>query len=79
MFITVLLVVCLNLALPGTCVREPVVNSSQEHLTMTGCLGLEGFESAKNFWEHHPLYHSWHFKGWACQIGNKAPPARGAA
>jgi hypothetical protein len=24
-------------------------------LTMTGCLGLEGFESAKEFWEHHPL------------------------
>jgi hypothetical protein len=31
--------------LPGTCVTEPVVNSNQEQMTMTGCLGLEGFET----------------------------------
>jgi hypothetical protein len=43
---------------------------------MGGCLGLLGFESAKEFWEHHPLYHTWKFKGWACQIGNRAPPDR---
>ena len=45
---------------------------------MGGCLGLLGFESAKEFWEHHPLYH-WKFKGWACQFGNRAPPDRGKA
>src|SRR5690349_17995270 len=37
------------------------------------------FESAKEFWEHHPLYHTWKFKGWACQFGNRAPPERGKA
>jgi hypothetical protein len=48
-------------------------------MTMSGCLGLLGFESAKEFWEHHPLYHAWKFKGWACQIGNRNPPVRGKA
>jgi hypothetical protein len=79
MFITVLAIICLNLAVPGTCLTEPVVNSNQEQLTMGGCLGLLGFESAKEFWEHHPLYHTWKFKGWACQFGNRAPPERGKA
>ena len=40
-------------------------------------LGLEGFESAKEFWEHHPLYHNWKFRGWACQISNRAAPEHG--
>ena len=79
MFITVLAIICLNLAVPGICMTEPVVNSNQEQLTMGGCLGLLGFESAKEFWEHHPLYHTWKFKGWACQFGNRAPPDRGKA
>ena len=47
---------------------EPVVNSNQEQLTMGGCLGLLGFESAKEFWERHPLYHTWKFKGWAWSV-----------
>ena len=34
MFITVLAIICLNLAVPGTCMTEPVVNSNQEQLTM---------------------------------------------
>jgi hypothetical protein len=51
MFITVLAIICLNVAVPGTCLTEPVVNSNQEQLTMGGCLGLLGFESAKEFWE----------------------------
>ena len=79
MFITVLAIICLNVTVPGTCLTEPVVNSNQEQLTMGGCLGLLGFESAKEFWEHHPLYHSWKFKGWACQFGNRAPPEHGKA
>ena len=66
--------ICLNLAAPGTCLTQPVVNSNQDQVSMAGCMGLEGFESAKEFWEHHPLYHSWQFKGWACRIGNRAPP-----
>jgi hypothetical protein len=74
MFITVLVTVCLNLAVQGTCVTMPVVNSSQDQVSMVGCMGLEGMESAKEFWQNHPLYRSWQFKGWACQIGNGAPP-----
>ena len=73
MFITVLVTVCLNLAVRGTCVTMPVVNSSQDQVSMVGCMGLEGMESAKEFWQNH-LYRSWQFKGWACQIGNSAPP-----
>jgi len=76
MFITVLITICLDLAVPGTCVTEPVVDSNQDQVSMAGCMGLEGLESAKEFWEHHPLYHSWQFKGWACQIGNGAPPEK---
>jgi hypothetical protein len=74
MFITVLVTVCQILDVPGTCVTMPVVNSNQDQVSMIGCMGLEGMESAKEFWEHHPLYHNWQFKGWACQIGNSAPP-----
>jgi hypothetical protein len=77
MFVTLLVTVCLNLGVPGSCVTEPVVNSNQERVTMIGCLGLVGFESAKEFWEQHPLYHNWKFKGWACQIGNRAAPEHG--
>ena len=77
MFVTLLVTVCMNLGIPGTCVTEPVVNSNQDQVTITGCLGLEAFDSAKEFWEHHPLYHTWKLKGWACQIGNRAAPERG--
>jgi len=45
MFITVLAIICLNVAVAGTCMNEPVVNSNHEQLTMGGCLGLLGFES----------------------------------
>jgi hypothetical protein len=48
-------------------------------MTMTECLGVEGLYSAKEFVEKHPLYHTWQFKGWSCQIGNKPAPKRGQA
>jgi hypothetical protein len=76
MFITVLVTVCQILDVAGTCVTLPVVNSNQDQVSMVGCMGLEGMESAKEFWENHPLYHTWQFKGWACQIGNSAPPEK---
>jgi hypothetical protein len=79
MFITVLMTVCLDLSAPGTCITTPVVNSNQHEVTMGGCMGLVGLESAREFWEQHPLYHSWQFKGWSCQIGNRAPPAKSKA
>ena len=58
MFITVLVTVCIDVAVPGTCVTMPVVNSNQDQLTMGSCLGVVGLESAKEFWEQHPLYHN---------------------
>ena len=79
MFITVLVTVCLHLTVPGSCITTPVVDSNQDLVTMGGCLGLAGLESAKEFWEQHPIYHSWKFKGWSCQIGNRAPPAKSNA
>jgi hypothetical protein len=48
-------------------------------MTMTECLGVEGLNSAKEFVEKHPFYHTWQFKDWSCQIGNKPAPKRGQA
>jgi len=79
MFITVLMTVCLGLSATGTCITTPVVNSNQEEVTMGGCMGLVGLESAREFWQQHPLYHAGNSKGWSCQIGNRAPPAKGNA
>ena len=53
MFITVLAIICLNVAIPGTCLTEPVVDSNQEQLTIGGCLGLLGFGRPKNFGQHN--------------------------
>ena len=69
-FIALYVTACLNLASPGSCATE---------LTMTGCLGVEGLSSAKEFVEKHPLYHAWRFKGWSCQIGNRPAPKKGQA
>ena len=44
---------------------------------MTECLGVEGLNSAKEFVEKHPLYHTWQFKGWSCQR-QQAGPEKGA-
>jgi hypothetical protein len=76
MFITVLMTVCVDLSSPGTCVTTPVVNSNQDDVTMGSCMGLVGLESAREFWEQHPLYHSWQFKGWSCQIATARRPPR---
>ena len=77
MFTTVVVPVCLNLAVPGTCVTVPVVNPNQDQLTMGGCMELEGFESANDYWKQHPLSDPWKLKGGACQICNCAPVERG--
>ena len=78
-FIALSVTACLNLATSGSCVTELVTNSTQNQMTMTGCLGVEGLSSAKEFVEKHPLYHAWRFKGWSCQIGNRPSPKRGQA
>ena len=77
-FIALYVTACLNLASPGSCATELVTDSTQNQMTMTGCLGVEGLSSAKEFVENHPLYHTWRFKGWSCQIGNRARSEEGA-
>jgi hypothetical protein len=76
-FIALYMTACLNLGNPGSCVTEFVTDSTQNQMIMTECLGVEGLYSAKEFAEKHPLYHTWQFKGWSCQIGNKPAPKRG--
>lgn len=73
-FIALYVTACLNLASPGSCATELVTDS-----TMTGCLGVEGLSSAKEFVENHPLYHTWRFKDRSCQIGNRPAPKKGQA
>ena len=78
-FIALYVTACLSLGNPASCVTEFVTDSTQNQMTMTGCLGVEGLHSAKDFVEKHPLYHTWRLKGWSCQIGSKLPPRRGQA
>ncbi len=78
MYVTLLVVLCLDLAKPDSCVIERVADQDSG-VTISGCQGVEGMESAIKFWQEHPLYHTWQFKGWACQIGNKPAPDRGGA
>jgi hypothetical protein len=73
-FIALYVTACLNLGNPGSCVTEFVTDSTQSQITMTECL-----YSAKEFVEKHPLNHTWQFKGWSGQIGNKPAPKRGQA
>jgi hypothetical protein len=43
-------------------------------------LSIRARQSRENlFVEKHALYHTWQFKGWSCQIGNKPAPKRGQA
>ena len=55
-FIALYVTACLNLANPGSCVTEFVTDSTQNQMTMTGCLGVDGLSSAREFVEQHPLY-----------------------
>ena len=53
-FIALYVTACLNLASPGSCVTEFITDSTQNPMTMTECLGVEGLNSAKEFVENHP-------------------------
>jgi len=61
LFIALYVTACLNLGNPGSCVSEFVTDSTQNQMTMTECLGVEGLYSAKEFVEKHRLYHTWQF------------------
>ena len=39
-FIALYVTACLNLGTPGSCVTEFVTDSTQNQMTMTGCLGV---------------------------------------
>ena len=79
MFIELFVTVCLSLSQPGSCVTELVTNSSQNDMSMTGCLGVEGELSVQKFITNHPLYHGWNVKGWSCKVGNQPPAEKGRA
>ena len=75
-FIALYATACLNLANPGSCVTAFITDSTQNQMTMTECLGVEGLNSAKEFVEKHPLYHTWQFKVGAARSAT-SPPRRG--
>ncbi len=76
-FIALYVTACLNLGNPGSCVSEFVTDSTQNQMTMTECLGVEGLYSAKEFVEKHPLYHTWQFKGWSAARSATSRPRKG--
>ena len=44
-FIALYVTACLNLGNPGSCVTEFITDSTQNQMTMTGCLGVDGLSS----------------------------------
>jgi hypothetical protein len=75
-FTALYLIACLSPTNHSTCVSLPVTDSTQAQpdgaeMTMMGCMGVQGMNSAKKYWEEHG--------GWSCQIGNKKAPDRGHA
>jgi hypothetical protein len=84
-FLALYLIACLDPTNHNTCVSLPVTDSTQaqpdgSQMSMMGCLGIQGGNSAKKFWEDHPDMHkAYHFGGWSCQVGNKKAPDRGHA
>jgi hypothetical protein len=83
--IALYLIACLDPTNHNTCVSLPVTDSTQaqpdgSEMTMTGCMGIEGANSAKKFWEdHEDMHKAYHFGGWSCQIGNKKAADRSRA
>jgi hypothetical protein len=58
-FIALYLIACLDPTNHNTCVSLPVTDSTQaqpdgSEMSMMGCMGIEGANSAKKFWEDHP-------------------------
>jgi hypothetical protein len=58
-FIALYLIACLDPTNHNTCGSLPVTDSTQaqpdgSEMSMMGCIGIEGANSAKKFWEDHP-------------------------
>jgi hypothetical protein len=61
-FIALYLIACLDPTNHNTCVSLPVTDSTQaqpdgSEMSIMGCMGIEGANSAKKFWEDHPDMH----------------------
>jgi hypothetical protein len=69
MQISLVAVICANILTPSSCVKEFVTDSTQNEMSMQGCLGMEGMASAANFVLKHPLYRTWKLSGWRCVFG----------
>ena len=84
-FIALYLIACIDPTNHNTCVSLPITDSTQaqtdgSEMSIMGCMGIEGANSAKKFWEDHPDMHkAYRFGGWSCQVGNKKAPDRGHA
>jgi len=80
-FIAVYLIICLHASNRATCSAVPVIDSTQDDtISMSGCMGLQGFATAMNFWNTHTELHAkFEFGGWACRVGNKKAPDNGGA
>jgi hypothetical protein len=84
-FLAVYLLVCTAPGNPATCTKLPITDSTQgqpdgSELTLTGCMGVQGAESARRYWDAHPdIQKHFYFGGWACQVGNKKAPDNGKA
>jgi hypothetical protein len=63
----------------------PVTDNTQaqpdgSEMTMMDCMGVEGMNSAKKFWEEHQDIRAvYQFGGSSCQIGNQKAPDRSGA
>jgi hypothetical protein len=74
MKISLVAVICANILNPESCVREFVTDSTQNEMSMQGCLGMEGMVSAAHFVLKHPIYSKWKMAGWKCVMGPYHPP-----
>ena len=59
-FIALYLIACLDPTNHNACVSLPVTDSTQaqpdgSEMSMMSCMGIEGANSAKKFWEDHPV------------------------
>ena len=75
---TLLVVVCLNLRVEGTCVEEVVTDSSLSSISITSCV-TQGQSAAVQWLESHPPYRSWHISKWKCQFGDRKPADKRSA
>ena len=57
----------------GRCIDSIVTDTHISHdMSITGCMGVQGLNSAIQHFEVHPLRdRGWRVKGWKCEIGKR--------